>query len=492
MKRFKRAICLVLALLMLVGALVSCKKKEEPTDTSVATTVEVDDGFAIAPEDNGGKEVSILYNEGTAEYDVFNEVSSDSVGSAMFYRDITVEEHLGIDIVYHIEDGSWTARNAFNQKIQASAQAGVEHDYEMVFAYPGCSLVNNSQMGCFKNMYDYDDIIAYDKSWWLGSLEEYAINGALYCVFGDATLSTYTQLECIFFNSEMVKVYDIESPYDLVREGKWTYEKMFSTALGLKENLDADPTISYKNDIVGYMQGATPARGWLTALDIDLITSDNNGNMSFARSASEKLIDAYNYMYGVFANNTNVYSGDGENNGEDMKKAFADGRVLYYLAYLGTIDNGNFAAMEDDWGLVPLPMYNEDQEDYICPLGTSAGMICIMNNANDDALCAKTLECMSYFTNRDCVDEYYVKALGERRARDENVSEMLGIIRSNSKLTFVAVYCGAFDPAVFNILQMDEKWRSSSYVGENVTSYWSSNFRRWNKNLETLVNQTTE
>ncbi len=487
MKQITRLLSLTLALLMLAGALVSCKKEEPPKQDGTVGTVSEDDGFALSAEDNGGKAISILYNKETADYDVFDAISSDSVGSAMFSRDITVKDYLGIDIQYHIEDGNWANRTAFNQKIQASAQAGADHDYDVVVAYPGCSLINNSQMGCFKNMYDYKDIIAYDKEWWLSSLEGYAIDGKLYCVFGDASLSTYRQMECIYFNQEIVSSYKITSPYESVRDGSWTYEKMFGIARGIEQNLDSDPTINYQTDIVGYLQYSTPARGWLTALDIDLTVTDNAGNMSFERTPSEKLIDTYNYMYSLFANSTNVYSGESD----ELAKAFSDGRALFLLAYLGTIDNAGFASMEDDWGLVPMPKYNTDQQDYISPLGTSAGMWCIMANASDDVLCAKMLECMSYFSRKLCVDEYYVKALGERRARDPNVSEMLERIRSNSRLTFIAVYCGAFDPAVFNILQMDEKWRSSSYVGENVTSYWGSNYRRWNKNLETLLNPTT-
>ncbi|MBQ9112810.1 MAG: hypothetical protein IJY08_04440 [Clostridia bacterium] len=483
MKITVRILSLLLSLLVLAGVLISCGEDDgdsKDTGNSVSTgdlTAELD----VGREDNGGKDIRILYNKNTATYDVFKELSTDSVGSAMFSRDMTVEDHLGINLDYYIEDGSWNQRQEFNQKIQASAQAGAEYDYDIVFAHPSCSLVNNASMNCFKNMYDYSDIISFDKVWWLTGMDDYAINNTLFCVFGDATLSTYNQMAVVYFNQQILANEGLTSPYELVRNNQWTYERLFADALKISGDLDGDGQISYLTDIVGYVQASTPARGWLSSLELDLVQKNSDGTLTVGESAPEKLIDVYDKLYAFFSNNNNIVSGSGD----ELQATFTDGRCLYLLSTLADIDYFSFGAMEDDWGIIPMPKYSTEQNDYITPVGTSVAMMAIMNNVSDGELCAKVLECMSYFANKMVVDEYYVKTLGERRARDENVAGMLDIIRKGSKLTFVAVYQDSFTTPIYNLLQMDEKWRNEK-VGASVASYWRSNYRSWRGNLTEL------
>lgn len=483
MKKTIRLISLVMACFMMLFAFAACGDKEEKSNESQAPAESAGIELGVAKEDNGGKAIKILYTKDLATMDVSEEYSNDRVSTAMFTRDVNVKEYLGINIEYYLEDGSWSARNAFNQKIQASAQAGADYDYDMVVAYSSCSLINNATMGCYKNMYDYTDILDFEQNWWIESIDEYAINGKLYSAYGDASLSLYSQMAAIFFNQELVSNYKIESPYELVNKNQWTYEKMTQLALGVSENLDDDAAISYEKDIVGYLQYNVSARGWLTALDIDLIDVGADGSMSIAQSPSEKLIDVYNYFYDLFTYNSNCYSGDGG----DVCDCFVDGRGLFLYGKLEMVDTHSFGAMTDDWGIVPVPKYSYEQEDYRSPLGTSAGMWCIMSNTAEPQLCAKTLEVMSYFTHKGAVDEYYVRTLGEQRARDPQVSSMLEIIRNTSTLTFAAVYNDAFSPNMFNLLQMDENWRSESKVGQNVSTYWGGNYRAWRANLTTLL-----
>ncbi len=484
MKIMMKLTALLLALIMALCVLVSCGDKEDDKAIETQTSGETAGiELGIAKENNEGKAIKILYTKDLADMDVSEDYSNDRVSTAMFTRDINVKEYLGINIEYYIEDGSWAQRNEFNQKIQASAQAGADYDYDMVLAYSSCSLINNASMGCYKNMYDYDDIFDFEQDWWLESLSDYAINGKLYNVYGDASLSIYTQMAVIFFNQEIVNNYNVKSPYELVKDNEWTYEKMTQLALGVSENLDDNADISLEKDLVGYLQYNVSARGWLTALEIDLINRSADDTMTIAQTPSEKLIDVYNYFYDLFTFNTNCYSGDWE----EVCQCFVDGRGMFLNGRLEMVERESFGAMADDWGIVPVPKYSSEQTDYRSPLGTSAGMWCIMSNSGVAELCAKTLEVMSYFTHKNAVDEYYVRTLGEQRARDPQVGAMLEIVRDTSTLTFAAVYNDAFSPNMFNLLQMDENWRSEQKVGQNVSTYWSGNYRAWRANLTKLL-----
>ena len=148
--------------------------------------------------------------------------------------------------------------------------------------------------------------------------------------------------------------------------------------------------------------------------------------------------------------------------------------------------------MEQDYGLVPMCKWNAEQEDYISPISTSVGMWHIMTNTSKAALVGKTMEALSFYGYRDVTPEYYEVALGLTYARDENVLEMLSLMREKATLSLDMAYGSAFSPAITNILQMSEGFRNppsgkeNSRHGSNVSTFWATNQSSWNSNVREL------
>ena len=91
-----------------------------------------------------------------------------------------------------------------------------------------------------RNMNDtaYVDL---DKPWWPSSLvEETTVNGFLPFVSGDISTQLLYALEVIAFNKSMLADQNIPFPYDLVREGKWTVDKMLDIIKGTYVDLNGD------------------------------------------------------------------------------------------------------------------------------------------------------------------------------------------------------------------------------------------------------------
>ena len=136
---------------------------------------------------------------------------------------------------------------------------------------------------------------------------------------------------------------------------------------------------------------------------------------------------------------------------------------------------------KDDYGIVPMPKFDEEQKDYISQIGTSTCMVYVPVTAKDPALTSKVMELLSYFTNQLVVPKYYEVALKEKYARDTDIAEMLDIIRDGATIDFLFVYgmqlsqapnnqfrLGKADPSASDIaaveLSSDFESRKSAFI----------------------------
>ena len=135
----KRKISLALAFTLLLLTAAGCgagDTKPSGGDTGTTapeeTTQSVESLLGFAKEDNGGKTFTMLINTSKSyEYDS-EEATGDVVDDAVYYKNSAVEDYLGINLDFVIEDGAWNNRSAFNGLIQSDVMSGSkEYDYEI-------------------------------------------------------------------------------------------------------------------------------------------------------------------------------------------------------------------------------------------------------------------------------------------------------------------------------------------------------------------------
>ena len=94
--------------------------------------------------------------------------------------------------------------------------------------------------------------------------------------------------------------------------------------------------------------------------------------------------------------------------------------------------------MTDDYGIVPMPKYDESQEEYISPVALWAYFLTVPVTHADLDTSSKILDAMSYVSYRDIVPVYYDIVLQVKNIRDEETSDMLDIISSTR--TYLTAY----------------------------------------------------
>ena len=108
--------------------------------------------------------------------------------------------------------------------------------------------------------------------------------------------------------------------------------------------------------------------------------------------------------------------------------AFRAGRTLMTTAQIKA--TSKFRDMEDDYGVVPMPKYDESQDDYYV-YTTPLSAVCIPVTNQDTKTTAQIIDSMAYLTNRDVLPEYYNNSLSQKQLRDEDSIDMLAIMRDS-------------------------------------------------------------
>lgn len=484
-----RIIGLILALCILATTIIACGKKETQTSESVQTEAITEEErlpLEVEREDNGGREFRILLPV-TNSLDYIEGIGNNDVQKSLYLADTNINEYLGINIVYTQIPGNWANRAEFNNRLLASAMDD-SSEFDLIMAETSASYPYAMQNDLVEDITSISTI-KLGNPWYLQNMvETYGINGKLFGIRSDASLSTYSSLGLIFFNTSLIEEYHMENPYKLVEENRWTAEQMFSMALQINSS-DSGEGADLTRDTFGYVGHHVASRGYMTAFNV-VITERNpdDGNVYIKKTADEALVYRWTYLYRKFEDNSSKLIVPVAADAENGENAFSHGRALFYNGFFSHATT--FKDTEWDWGIVPVPKYDDEQDRYYTPAGTQAMMFMIMKNAYSQSLSGKMLEMKSYYNYYEAAPTYYEETLGYQYGRSEDHVKMVKLIRENSTLSFMAAMCNQMDPDPWNMFQMDTYIRNGtekkSCLGGSVTSWYQKNVGAWNNFLTSL------
>ncbi len=127
--------------------------------------------------------------------------------------------------------------------------------------------------------------------------------------------------------------------------------------------------------------------------------------------------------------------------GNDIgSQAFLDGRSLLYVDKITTCIGAQFREMEDDYGILPLPKYDEAQENYYSHASAHSDCLAVPVLNEDFERASIILEALAaegYKTIRPAV---YDVAIKQKGARDEDSAAMIDLIYAGRTGDFADLY----------------------------------------------------
>ena len=424
---------LLLALLILTAMFSACgsaagqdaggtaPQDAAPDTASAETEADTGDGFIhddLGDLDFSGKTFDILYAAGFffSPYDPESE-NGEVLNDAAYQRNRDVEERFGASIAYHVLEGSYTEPG---EALKKSVMAG-DSDYDLVIVHPFGGLTGLISGGIVGDWNALDNI-DLSKPYWNASFNRnLAIGPLLPCSSSDFI---YFNAGCIYFNREIQESIGLDSPYLSVRDGSWTWEKLRGAAASAYTDLngngseDTDDRFGFTVVLNHRMIPNTYSCGIMST------SFSQDGSPSFENIASEKMQSVVDMFYKLLYESSGVHA---FKSGEDELSIFRGGRSLF-TEYV----TQNIAVLRDlefDYGMLPLPKYDEAQKDYVT-LAQSNVMV-YPSNAEDLSFTGAMIEALSCESYNKVMPALYETTFENKYLRDDDSYAMFNIIKSS-------------------------------------------------------------
>lgn len=373
---------------------------------------------------NQDHESEIVFN--TYE-DGASEGMATRVNEAIRERNNLVEENLGVTITEEYVYDSKRLNGDFYNKVRNDRMSG-DSDYQVIVP----CLYDGANLAVIGELLDLNEIVDTEYPWWSQPMnEECTINGKLYFTLSDIGYITMSNVPALAFNQRWVEEYKLEDPYQLVRDYQWTLDKAYEMVRTYKEDTDGDNKTTYK-DIFGWSGQLDDMWSLFygTGEKIARIGSDGYPILSMYNTRSVDVMSKLQRLvqdkdYYVSAND---YFGEAQWPTVLTQGAFIEGRCLFYNGSLGS--TSAYANMKDDFGLLPMPLYDENQESY-CSLANPWTCTCfavpasVRSNGSDLNMIRDVLEYMGAASKNLLEDAFVNVVLEDQKTRDEATPEMI-------------------------------------------------------------------
>ena len=422
----KRILSLILLASMLIS-LAACggdsgNDGKDPSDSTNTPDENLPAG--IESKDYGNATVNFFMPEWGRYKDCLfvEENDGEAFSSALYNREIKVEDYLGVDITHQFNEGS---SKLYMSMLQNSFSG--DNLYQVALTHCIYDTVNLIGDGLVCDLAEIDTI-NLDADWWNhNSNENLAINGKQFYAINDFMIP---DPNAIMFNKTMLDEYKLEDPYQLVKDGKWTIDKMMEMASHVtQENNDG---VRDNKDIYGM---AFPSQ-WLLisfthGFGLTLVDKDEDGYLKFNMD-SPKAYDVAEKFEQLFSSpDTFVYRYSTDFPGEGGYDPTQSLNISHGRSLFGITALNNLAAFRDssvEFGILPYPKFDEEQEDYIS-LDWS-GLMCMPSAVpeEDRNMVGETIELLAYYADAAVLPAYYDVVLDYKLTRDKEDREMLDYI----------------------------------------------------------------
>lgn len=194
------------------------------------------------------------------------------------------------------------------------------------------------------------------------------------------------------------------------------------------------------------------------------------------------------YLEDILFDERLTFNSSGSSDGWASDTLFAADQGLFLMRPINCTEKLR-ETMESDFGILPLPKYNDEQEDYRSPVQCYGGsVISVPLNVADASRTGVILEALSAESRYTLIPAFYDIVLDEKNTRDEESKEMLDIIL-NTRIYDVGVF---YDFAHFPNDFVMVTGKQESYSGISQTSDIVSFYQQRENKLKAALEDLTE
>lgn len=383
------------------------------------------------------------------------EPDGNTIGEAVYRRAVTMQDKHGVTL--DVQDVNY-------KTINNSTSTG-NHEWDIGTATLS-EIMNVVNTGKAMDLYNVENI-DLDMPWWdQNAQNKFCIGPKLYYTLSDFFITGIDNARCFYFNKDMAGNLGLGNLYDLVDKNEWTIDKMKELAHIAVADTDGLPGITI-DDTAGIVNNATTFyEVMLTGCNAEIVFQGKNGIPYFpCFNDSTAFVDVYTHLLDNFSKDDNLLIANTDNS----RAMFMNGNALfttdtmYYCAKMR-------AESEINFGIMPIPKYSSDQENYLHVSPNPDVFFVIEGDAETTATTGSILEALSYYSSQyyasnALMPTYFQLCLTARNAPDVDSSNNLQIVHDN--ISYVIKIIGTdFSSALY------KKFAAADY---NITGFLTAN-----------------
>ena len=432
MKKIFALLLAALTVIMCCAAAGCADNKTDTTDPAGSDSVtvepqnEVTDRLPNPVEDGldlGGTTVTfIVRGSSFAEWesqDIFEEEDSDDpIKSAVYRRNMTLEERNPCKIAkYGSSDPGNEAKKAINSNTD---------EYQVLMCNT-TETIGLAQANLLRELNDTPGLDMHNPWWDQNLVQNCSIGGRLFFATGDISIMDNDATWVMMFNKKTVADLDLESPYDLVRNNEWTFDKMYEMMTKAASDENGNGKVDWDTDKFGFATHNSSLGAFYYAAGLKTVEKDADDIPYFPEQANEYVNLVLDKSIKLWTDKSVTWSADRDGySAVELQKIFQEGRALF----LGEVMQLVFRlrAMDIDFGLIPFPKYDPSQKNYGHFVHSTSAMLSIPVSCKNIDKIGPFVEAMAYESMYTVTPAYYETALTGKYFRDPESTDMLTII----------------------------------------------------------------
>ena len=403
----------------------------------------------------GGHEFKILLSiNALTNVNVWNdfhadEETGDVINDAIYKRNVYVEEKYNVkisDIEMASSDGM--DRPVAQKMIKNTVKAGDSaYDIALLSGYGTCALASGGFLMDMNNMSPLD----LTKPWWdQKANRDLMIKNKMFYTTGDISNVVNEATYAILFNKKLITDFGLESPYNLVNSGEWTYDKLIELGMQVSADLNGDGKYNFE-DRYGALVWDDTMMGIVNSIGEKCAKVNSNGEIELTL-LNDRMLKSFDTYISFVLDKTHALMYQREDWAGDKTNAmFENNQGLFYIQIMELVVR--LRAMEVDFGVLPYPKLEKTQENYYSTVSSwHSGFVCVPIAQEDPSRTGAILEAMAAESMYTLKPAYYEIALKGKYVRDEESESMLDLIFASKIYDIGWLYqIGGFNEEIMNL-----------------------------------------
>lgn len=481
----KKYLCLIFVLSLVLGAFCSCSgdaggvnSAESVAEESVIASSE-DSSEDVLP-DLGGREFRVVqrwfgYNTNPTYFGgevIWTEDESGAMSEVSLAKKRALErvqKDYNCTVTGEIRTDTAGEIRAFIENDILSGAPTVDFCFETYYYY-----FPFAENGYLANLADLGVNLSAD--WWdSGAVRDLSISGKHFYGLGDINTYDNDGTFVMLFNKRLYeeKLGDVSELYKLAADGGWTFDVLREKVEGFGKD-ETYGLLTHKDNLYVHLLAAGERVVGKDADDRAVFTLDNDRALQVYNDAVELYINTddvllyENLLIGI------------EHRPDNTLDAFKEGRGLFYLST--PLQRHKLKDMEDEYGILPMPKYNSEQEEYYHGVANhclSAVFVpkTKLSEGDSGKEIGILLDALGKYSKEEVTPVYLKEA-----APDEESQRMLELVLSARTYDLGSVYSAAWGSPEHMCINLDDKLAERiAAQKDTVTAYIEETMSKINR-----------